>query len=561
MKLTVGKKLFFGFFAVVLLLVGIGAVSIYQIRNIQIMYSDVIEERAKKIAIVGDMMVAMSEERRTLLSYALLGDEALLESYKQAGETYDAKTKELETLGIVSSKHILDEMNRLEQIYNDLAAQVIMMKKQNNAEYLDLINGKVRQTGEAFLEAGKEMVAFQEQLLYEDNEASAKQVSSTIQWIVGCIIGIVLLSSLIAFFITRIISKPVGMVAAALDQIASGNLTIEEVKIRNRDEIGDLVVSLNTMVLQLRGIVAHVNDAALQVAVQAEELTASAEESAASAESMAYLAQASASESEVQLKFIRQVTLSMQEMAGEIQQIAKSSEDMLQATKTADASTTKGAEAVRTVSSQMEAINSSMEQTSSIIQILGERSNEISNITKLITNIAEQTNLLALNAAIEAARAGDAGKGFAVVAGEIRKLAEDSKKSAEEIARTITSIQGETKGAVSSIKVGIDKVSSGLTTAQDALQAFDNIENSVTSVNQKVRDVSAATEEINAAAAEIVQSVENAEHIAQQGVGRAKESSAATEGQFAAMEEFSASAQSLSSLSENLQSIISKFRV
>lgn len=132
----------------------------------------------------------------------------------------------------------------------------------------------------------------------------------------------------------------------------------------------------------------------------------------------------------------------------------------------------EGTKAIDKVSAQMQSINETVVSLSEAFKHLTERSNEIGNITEVITSIAEQTNLLALNAAIEAARAGEQGKGFAVVADEVRKLAEQSAQSAEQITRLITIIQNDTKQTMNSVISATGEVKEGLVVVHEAGGAF-----------------------------------------------------------------------------------------
>ena len=131
----------------------------------------------------------------------------------------------------------------------------------------------------------------------------------------------------------------------------------------------------------------------------------------------------------------------MTELLQEVGQISVSNEEMLHATDGVRNLVTKGSAVVLNVATQMDTIHTTFKETTEIMNNMAKHSDEIQNITSMITDISEQTNLLALNAAIEAARAGEYGKGFAVVAEEVRKLAEQSKNSASEIDSMVQVIQ------------------------------------------------------------------------------------------------------------------------
>ena len=192
---------------------------------------------------------------------------------------------------------------------------------------------------------------------------------------------------------------------------------------------------------------------------------------------------------------------------------------------------------------------------------MARHSDEIQNITSLITDISDQTNLLALNAAIEAARAGEYGKGFAVVAEEVRRLAEQSKASASEIGSMVDMIQDASKRAVTSISAGSERVDDGIAATEQSRQVFEEIQYAVGDVTTKVEMVSAAIEEIQAMADEVSHGANEIQQLSGEAAASAGDTSAATEEQLAVTEEISASAQALARLAEELQAEMKHFRV
>ncbi|MFH1413259.1 MAG: methyl-accepting chemotaxis protein [Candidatus Omnitrophota bacterium] len=234
-----------------------------------------------------------------------------------------------------------------------------------------------------------------------------------------------------------------------LKRISEGDLTIELHSGQNTKN--DLLVKLgeitNQMVSKLKSLVSKVKETGLHITSATSEITSAAEEQASGASE--------------QSSSVTEVTSTVEELATTASRIAENSENV---SNIAD----------RTLAGMQE-INNKVTQTAKKILSLGEKSQSIGNITKLIDSIAEQTNLLALNAAIEAARAGEAGKGFAVVAQEVRKLAERSSESTEEIRHLITEIQGETNSTVMGIEDSTKWVGKGLEMVKDTAKSAKEI--------------------------------------------------------------------------------------
>lgn len=216
-----------------------------------------------------------------------------------------------------------------------------------------------------------------------------------------------------------------------------------------------------------------------------------------------------------------------------------------------------GAASLQKVFEQMNKINDSASNATSVIRSLGEQSKEIQDIVGFITDISAQTNLLALNAAIEEARAGEHGKGFAVVANEVRKLAEESRHSAEKI----TQIKEETHKAVLSMEQQNQEVKEGLSFTKQANGAFTEIKGSIDQVTNKVKDISFSIKELDDLSGKIVKEVENVRLIAEASVAASQQIRAGTEENAATTEEVSANAQNLAMLADNLQELVSRFKV
>lgn len=235
------------------------------------------------------------------------------------------------------------------------------------------------------------------------------------------------------------------------------------------------------------------------------------------------------------------------QLSGVVTQISQSTTSIAQNAQVASSSSQnatdfsrKGRELAEKLLSKMQIIQISVSKSKDAIESLGKRSAKIGEIVNVITKIAEQTNLLSLNAAIEAARAGESGRGFAVVADEIRKLAEHSASSAQEIAKLIREVQQETELSVKVTESAANEVEEGGKIMLETDKGLQMILSSVENVNRQIEQIAAAAEELAAST---------------------EEASASSEEQTAAIEEVAASAQNLNQTAEKLKSLVMKFKV
>lgn len=561
--MTVRKKLIGGFLVILLLLAAIMGIGYYQINSLNNSYSDILDNRVQKVNLVKNLQEYSQKQSSDIRGYLLTGQKLYLDEYAASGKEYEETDSQLKKLLTSDEeKKLMNQVRSVQMEFSKLVQELIKWKnEESEVQYISLLKTKGTVISDSFYDTTYAIVKHEEDLLNKERKLNTERIESLkLQFLVLSIIAFGLGLG-IAFIISQQISNPVIKAAKILERVADGDLTISEIKVKNRDEIGTLVNALNKMIRDLRNVVSQVYDSSVQVASSSEQLTASAQQSAASAEHIVQLVQENASGTNEQMTQFSEVTNSIQEMALGIEQIAKNSEDMLRSSEEAASLTKHGSGSVANVVNQMKEINHSVEKTTSIIRTLGERSHEIRNITELITNIADQTNLLALNAAIEAARAGEHGKGFAVVADEVRKLAEQSKLSADKITSMIGIIQASTAQAVEAMEEGNYKVSEGLSFTDDANKAFGQIELSIQEVSEKVEHVSSSVEELHALSDQMNITIDHVKKIAEQIVVASQESSSASEEQLATIEEVSSSAQSLSTLAEELQAVVSRFKL
>lgn len=273
------------------------------------------------------------------------------------------------------------------------------------------------------------------------------------------------------------IAKPVKDVIKITNAMAKGDLT-QKYTAEAQGEILNLTESLNKAINNMHHLLDHITNIANSLDTSSVEiLTTNSEMTANTREIASAIAQMSSG--------AQNQVISVSKSSNLADGILKSSNDMgvkseniNNAAKTGVQRSEKGIEMVEKIAESIEDISTYSNKTNDSMKVLTERSNQISEVLGVITNIAAQTNLLALNAAIEAATAGETGRGFAVIAEEIRKLAENSKKSAQEIEVLVSDVQHDTKNTAKIIGMMNNSVQSGKAASQEASEVFREITDS-----------------------------------------------------------------------------------
>ncbi len=393
-----------------------------------------------------------------------------------------------------------------------------------------------------------------------DNEITDE--TSGILWTtLGVIAGtFILAATSLFFFILRSIISPLNRLTKSAERIQEGDLT-EEVVVESNDEIGKVAESFNTMILSLRGIISNLDQSIGQVAASSEELMANAAQTTAASEQIAGSIQEMAAGAGQSKRQLDGNAVSLQAITSGVMRIAESSTNVSELSRATASEAEDGTAAVTKNVEQMKAIDSSVENFGEVIQSLAHRSNEIGKIVDVINGIATQTNLLALNAAIEAARAGENGKGFAVVASEVRKLAEQSQESTKQISHLIQNIKQETERSVFLMKEVSHHTKAGLETTEDSAVRFKQIMLRTQEMTPRIEDVTATVEEIAANVQEVSASATEIAHIADENSAASERVAATTEEQLGSMEDISQSAKTLSDMAEELQVLVSRFKI
>lgn len=365
------------------------------------------------------------------------------------------------------------------------------------------------------------------QLERRDSESAEARTLQIIATLLAMLFGI-----LAAVLITRQITRPLRETLAVVEKIAAGDLT-HDVRITRRDELGVLQQGIGRMGTTLRELISGIRDGVTQIASAAEELSAVTEQTSAGVNS--------------QKIETDQVATAMHEMATTVQEVARNAEQASQAATEADDQARTGDRVVGEAISQIERLAQEVKRSTDAMELLQQESQKIGSVMDVIKSVAEQTNLLALNAAIEAARAGEAGRGFAVVADEVRGLAQRTQKSTEEIEELVASLQNGTQ-QVATVMLGSRTLTdSSVELTRKAGASLESITRTVSNIQSMNQQIAAAAEQQSAVAEEITRSILNVRDVSEQ--------------TSAASEETAASSVELARLGNQLQTMVSHFRV
>lgn len=372
----------------------------------------------------------------------------------------------------------------------------------------------------------------------------------------------VLLAIAAALFLFRWLKGAMNEMTWQVQQVAAGDGDLtRQIVVSDRHTFGVLADSINVMISALRGSIAEIGKIAGELNSSAEQMSAVIQQMNASSQDISSTISHIAKGGEEQARRVLDTSHTMEMMSSSMQEMAGKADLSNQAAMEAIETAQRGAEAAVDTASAMDVIRGAAETVVEASTGLEERFMQIGIIVDVITSVADQTNLLALNAAIEAARAGEQGRGFAVVAEEVRSLAENSRKSAEQISNLIREIQAGVNRMRGSIDSAIDQVKGGTEVVEKAGRALQEIAVSIQSTSQYASEIADTTREQVLGNDEALKAITEIASIADETAASSEEASATVEEQTASMQEMAAASAELAAMAEKLNQLVGGFRV
>ncbi|PIH05724.1 methyl-accepting chemotaxis protein [Clostridium combesii] len=398
--------------------------------------------------------------------------------------------------------------------------------------------------------------------IYAPKNEILKEVSEiTRNIIIVSILGIGIALVCIWFISTQISNNLISM-RDSLNIVAMGDLTtnVDSNIEKEKDEIGHMARALSKTVLSIGNMINSLKGSSFNIDDKANNLAAISEEFTATTENVSTAIQEVATGATNQAQALTEIVSMLNDFSDKINSTVNNIEEIDGMSKEIDEKANVSNKDMKELLNSIENLTKVFENFETKIWTMESNVQKINEITNLINDIAEKTNLLALNAAIEAARAGESGKGFAVVAEEIRKLAEMSRKSSEDIYTIVNGVLEDTKDMVKSSNEVNEKLNGQRSTADEAMNSFMEISKSVTNMIPKIRNINNSANIIEKNKNEILNKSETIASISQEISASAEEISASSEEMSASSEEVANTAQSLNDMTQDMLDEMNKFK-
>ncbi len=373
------------------------------------------------------------------------------------------------------------------------------------------------------------------------------------------LISLILSIILILLFTNRFTAN-IKKLVETMKVARTGDLSVRS-SIVSKDETGLLSQYFDETILDLSKLVSNVKSVSSDLTQAAQNLAATSEEVSASADEVAKTVEDIAKGAEDQASDAEQAAITSRDLSIQFKSLNEITAEMLSSAKLLKEANETSLGAIKNLDETNEKSNEANAMISNVVFQLNQKTEQIGGILDAISAISVQTNLLALNASIEAARAGEHGRGFAVVAEEIRKLAEESANSADEVRQIVGNIQTDSRKTVSSMELLKEHATAQDASVKDVLSAFDTITEAYQQISTHIGNIDESVHSLTANQEIIHGNIENISAVSEETAAASEEVTASMDQQVSAVEEVARSAQQLNEISSMLNDEISQFKI
>ena len=525
-----------------------------------------IENEMELKQLTSQYVIFIHSQSELIKNYAQSGNNLFLNTYLSNQEesnildTILQKAKKVNVPENIVS--ILEDVEKSKQAVTDFEENAIAEMEKGNQERAQLLVFTEGYRNQKTI-LNKNIEVFENELtawVSETSEAAITRFHSAMTVFIISVIIIALASVVLPFAFLRKV-KPLKRLTEIAAKVKEGDLTEEVPVIKEKDEIGQLALTFQAMLTNLKGIIQQISSSSQKVKDASNELLISAEQSASASEQVTTIIEQVSRSAEKQNQSLENNLSNIQDVAKIFLHTERQTGEISNLAKTTVERAKEGAESVIDTVNQIKSVNDSVIEAKNQFHNLMTSMEQIHQITAVITNITEQTNLLALNAAIEAARAGEHGRGFSIVAEEIRKLAEESQTSTKKIEELVEKIQLEAQQSAEFMGRVSEDAEKSIYITNDSKEKFENIRKSLHDLVPSLNEMVKNTKKRPIYLEKVTENEVGLVSVAQENAATAEEVTASSEEQLATMEEITSQAEFLAEMAEDLQQLVQQFKV
>lgn len=548
------------------LLIFIAVYGVMNTKKVDKMIDEIYNNNLKSIQYISALQNSLLEHSRDTFLVLLTDDKQILNSLKTQTTNFFIQEDAYLQSYISSTKDVVSdkELENIKVVLNDyknISSKLFSMLESSGKEeilmYIQNTAGPKVMQIEKLLQSLIDKNTVNADDVYK---SSAGMADRTAEIFLIIIIFAISISGVLSILVTISIISPIKKLQKNIELFGKGDFTVAFAQ-PGRNEISSMSVSLQNMADSLKKIFLGVRDTTKLVDTSSDELSAIAEQTKEGLENTDHAVEVFDKNVQGTTASIQEVTSSVQEVTAALMNITKLHQELLSKAEDVSVRSSDGTVGIEKI---VELANNSVQssiETAHTVRSLAEKSEKIGEIVQNINAIAEQTNLLALNAAIEAARAGEAGKGFAVVADEIRKLAEESKKTTSNISDILNDIKSGVLQAQNATEKTVENGKEVDKKAKNVAENFVGINKSVNEIKNSFQDLSASSQEVSASAQEISAAMDTANVSMTKIAEEIQNINQTLDSQVQSANSVSDMSENLSKLSDSLLNKIENFKV